>query len=157
MAKKRTRSKFHVDITSKGIEKRTYEGETYDSLTEMRFLQEWILPKMESGEIEKWERQIPFILQEGFTRKNGSKVLPIKYISDFIVYWTDGTRTVFDVKGQPDNLSKTKRKIFWNKYPDEEYVWMCRNIKFGDESHWLTYEELELKRKMEKKNKTSNK
>jgi hypothetical protein len=154
---KRKKSKYHVDITKGGIEKRTYNGEVFDSLTEMRFLTEFILPKMESGEILRYERQVPFILQEGFTRKNGSKVLPIKYVSDFIVYWKDGSRTVFDVKGLPDNLSKCKRKIFWKRYPDEEYIWMCRNIKYGDESHWLTYEELEKKKKEEKKTRKDGK
>lgn len=153
---KRKRSKYHVDNTKKGIEKRTYDGVVYDSLTEMRFVTEWILPKVESGEIIRWERQVPFILQEGFVRNN-KKVLPIKYISDFIVYWKDGTRTIFDVKGLPDAISKLKRKIFWKRYPDEEYIWMCRNIKFGDESHWITYEKLEAKRKAEKKAKKDGK
>ena len=153
MAKKK-RSLYNVDMTAKGKEKRTYKGITYDSLTELNFLKEWILPKMESGEALTYERQIPFILQEGFIRNN-SKILPIKYVSDFVVYWKDGTRTIFDVKGQPDSLSKCKRKMFWKAYPEEDYIWMCRNIKFGDESHWLTYEELEQKRKEEKKTKTS--
>jgi hypothetical protein len=110
---------------------------------------------VESGEILRYERQIPFILQEGFTHNN-IKVLPIKYVSDFIVYWKDGTRTIFDVKGLPDSLSKCKRKIFWYRYPNEEYIWMCRNIKHGDETHWLTYEELEKKKKQEKKTKSTN-
>lgn len=153
---KKKRSLYNVDMTKKGKEKRTYNGEVYDSLTELNFLKEWILPKMESDEVLKYERQIPFILQEGFIR-NGSKILPIKYVSDFIVYWKDGTRTIFDVKGQPDSLSKCKRKMFWKAYPNEDYIWMCRNIKFGDESHWLTYEELEQKRKAEKKSKLVNK
>lgn len=154
MAKKK-RSLYNVDQTKKGIEKRTYNGELYDSLTELNFLKEWILPKVESGEIIRYERQIPFILQEGFT-KNNKKILPIKYVSDFIVYWNDGTRTIFDVKGLPDSVSKLKRKIFWKQYPDEEYIWMCRNIKHGDESHWLTYEDLEQKKKLEKKSKMAN-
>lgn len=154
---KRTKSKYHVDITAKGIEKRTYQGVVYDSLTELNFLKEWILPKMESGEIIRYERQIPFILQEGFTHSSGKKILPIRYVSDFIVYWKNGTRTIFDVKGNPDSVSKLKRKIFWKQYPNEEYIWMCRNIKFGDETHWLTYEELESKRRIEKKSKKSGK
>jgi hypothetical protein len=143
-------------MTKKGKEKRTYNGITYDSLTELNFLKEWILPKVESGKIIKWERQIPFILQEGFIHNN-KKILPIKYVSDFIVYWKNGTRTIFDVKGQPDSLSKCKRKMMWKCYPNEEYIWMCRNIKYGDETHWLTYEDLEQKRKAEKKSKTTNK
>lgn len=150
---KRKRSLYNVDTTKKGKEKRTYNGMEFDSLTELNFLKEWILPKVESGEIIKWERQIPFILQEGFTR-NGKNVLPIKYVCDYIVYWKNGTRTVFDVKGLPDQVSKLKRKLYWKKYPNEEYIWMCRNIKYGG---WLTYEELEAKKKADKKKeKTTN-
>lgn len=149
---KRKRSLYNVDTTKKGKEKRTYNGEVFDSLTELNFLKEWILPKVESGEIIKWERQIPFILQEGFIH-NDKKVLPIKYVSDFIVYWKNGTRTVFDVKGLPDQVSKLKRKLFWKVYPNVEYIWMCRNIKYGV---WLTYEELESKRKADKKKQKDN-
>ena len=105
---------------------------------------------MESGKIKSWSRQDEFILQDGFIR-NDKKILPIKYVSDYVVNWSNGKQTVFDVKGNPDSVSKLKRKMFWKRYPDTEYIWMCRNIKFGDESHWLTYEELEVKRKIEKK------
>ena len=146
----RKRSMYNVDMTKKGKEKRTYNGELFDSLTELNFLKEWILPKMESGEVIRYERQISFILQEGFIY-NDSKILPIKYVSDYVVYWKDGSRTVFDVKGNPDQVSKLKRKIFRKVYPTEDYIWMCRNIKHGDETHWLTYEELENKKKIEKK------
>ena len=142
---------YNVDMTKKGKEKRTYNGEVFDSLTELNFLKEWILPKVESGEILRYELQIPFVLQEGFTHNN-IKILPIKYVSDFIVYWKDGTRTIFDVKGLPDSLSKCKRKMFWNKYPNEDYIWMCRNLKHGG---WLTYEDLEKKKKEEKKAKAA--
>ena len=149
---KKKYSKYGVDTSKKGKEKRTFNNETFDSLTELNFLKEWILPKVESGKIISWSRQDDFILQEGFMRNN-KKILPIKYVSDFIVNWSDDTRTVFDVKGNPDSISKLKRKIYWKRFPDEDYIWMCRNIKFGDESHWLTYEELEQKRKADKKSK----
>lgn len=149
----RKRSKYGVDQTKKGIEKRTYEGNVYDSLAELQFLKEWVLPKMESGEIIKWERQVKFTLQEGFTYK-GKKVLPITYIADYIIYWKDKSRTIIDVKGNPDNVAKIKKKLFQHKYPDENYIWMCRSIKYGDsDSNWLLYEDLEKKRKEDKKKK----
>lgn len=144
------RSKYGVDQTKKGIEKRTYNGEVYDSLSELQFLKEWILPKMGSGEIIKWERQIKFTLQEGFTYK-GKKVLPITYIADYIVYWKDNSRTIIDVKGMPDQVAKLKKKLFQYRYPDEDYIWMCRSIKYGDDNNWLLYEDLEKKRKEDKK------
>lgn len=147
----RKKSKYGVDQTKKGIAQRTYKGEVYDSLTELQFLKEWILPKMGSGEITEWERQVKFTLQEGFTYK-GTRILPITYTADYIVYWKNGTRTVIDVKGMPDNVAKIKKKMFQYKFRDEDYVWMCRSIKFGSSSsNWITFEELELKRKAEKK------
>ena len=107
----RKKSKYGVDQTKKGIAQRTYKGEVYDSLTELQFLKEWILPKMGSGEITEWERQVKFTLQEGFTYK-GTRILPITYTADYIVYWKNGTRTVIDVKGMPDNVAKIKKKMF---------------------------------------------
>ena len=147
------RSKYGVDQTKKGKEKRTYNGVVYDSLSELQFLQEFIEPKMGSGEIIKWERQIKFTLQEGFTYK-GKKVLPITYIADYIIYWKSGGRTIVDVKGMPDNVAKLKKKLFQYRYPNEDYVWMCRSIKYCDDgSNWLLYEDLEKKRKEDKKKK----
>ena len=109
---------------------------------------------MGSGEIIKWERQIKFTLQEGFVYK-GKKVLPITYVADYIVYWKNNTRTIIDVKGCPDSVAKLKRKLFQYRYPDEGYIWMCRSIKYGDGSNWLLYEDLEKKRKEDKKKKGS--
>ena len=48
--------------------------------------------------------------------------------------------------------SKLKRKIYWKRYPDEEYIWMCRNIKRGG---WLLYEDLEKMKREEKKAKAT--
>lgn len=110
---------------------------------------------MESGEIINWEKQIKFTLQEGFIYK-GKKVLPITYIADYVVYWNDHSRTIIDVKGKPDNVSKLKRKLFMHRYPNEDYIWMCRSIKYGDNSHWLLYEDLEKKRKADKKRGNKN-
>lgn len=145
------RSKYNVDMTQKGIKKRTYNGEVYDSLTELQFLKEFIELKMKTGEIVKWERQVPYVLQEAFINFEGKSILPIKYIADYVVWWKDGTFTVFDIKGNPDSASKIKRKIFWKVYPNIKYVWMCRSIKFGNETHWISYDELEKLRKLEKK------
>lgn len=147
----RKRSKYGVDQTKKGKEKRTYNGVIYDSLAELQFLREFIEVKMVSGEIIKWERQVKFTLQEGFTYK-GKKVLPITYIADYVIYWNDNTRTIVDVKGNPDQVAKLKKKLFQYKYPNENYIWMCRSIKYGENgSNWLLYEDLEKKRKQDKK------
>ena len=44
MAKNKKRSKYGVDTSAKGKEKRTYNGKVLDSETEMKFLKEWIEP-----------------------------------------------------------------------------------------------------------------
>ena len=152
MTKKR--SKYGVDQTKKGKEKRTYNGELYDSLAELQFLKEVILPKMGSGEIIKWERQIKFTLQEGFVYK-GKKVLPINYIADYVVYLPNNSRVIIDVKGNADQVSKLKKKLMMHKYPDENYIWVCRSIKYSTNKDvpWLLYEDLEKKRKADKKKK----
>ena len=138
-------------MTKKGIEKRTYQGVVYDSETELKFLLEWIEPKLKTGEISRYERQVPYILQEGYTNFIGKKILPIKYVADYVIYYPNDDYIVVDVKGQADNTAKLKRKLFWKKYPDIKYYWYCRNIKYGGETHWLLYDELQKKRKEAKK------
>ena len=148
------RSRYNVDISAKGKIKRTYKGVTYDSLTEMQFMQEFIEPKIASGEIKRFECQVTYVLQDGFTMKSGEKILPIKYKSDFDVYWADGTFTVYDVKGQPSVESLLKRKLFRKRYPDIDLVFICRNLKRGG---WLPYDDLKkIKAKEKKEAKVNN-
>lgn len=122
---------------------------TYDSLTELRFLQEYIEPKMESGKILSYERQVEYVLQDKF-KYNGKIILPIKYRSDFNVIWSDGTLQVFDVKGNPDSMSLLKRKMMWAKYPETNLTFICRNLKYGG---WIEYDFLKKLRRETKKNK----
>lgn len=150
---KKKRSKYGVDLTDKGKKERTYQDILYDSKTEMLFYKEYLEPRISTGEIIDVKRQVPYTLQESFTRLNGDKILPIKYISDFDVTYADGRFVVYDVKGNPDNLSKQKRKIFWRRYPKIELIFICRNIKYGG---WIPYDELEKKRKQDKKDKKNN-
>lgn len=143
----RKRSKYGVDITSSGKEKRTYKGVTYDSLLEMQFFREYVEPRLESGEIRSCKRQVTYTLQDGFTKPDGKKVLPIKYKSDFDIEYSDGRFVVYDVKGNPDNLSLLKRKLFWFRYPNTELVFICRCLKYGG---WIEYDELKKRRKEDK-------
>lgn len=149
IATKRKTSKYHVDITEEGKKKRTYKGTTYDSLTELKFLQEFIEPKLESGEILSYERQVEYVLQDKFKYKDKT-ILPIKYRSDFNVVWSDGTLQVFDVKGNPDSMSLLKRKMMWAKYPETNLTFICRNLKYGG---WVEYDVLKKLRREAKKNK----
>lgn len=136
-----------MDISEQGKKNRTYNGVTYDSLTELRFLQEYIEPKMQSGEILSYERQVEYVLQDKFKYK-GKTILPIKYRSDFNVIWSDGTLQVFDVKGNPDSMSLLKRKMIWAKYPETNLTFICRNLKYGG---WVEYDTLKKLRREAKK------
>ena len=140
---RRKRSKYNVDVTKKGKQNRTYKGVTYDSITEMQFYKEYIEPRISTGDIKKCERQVTYVLQDGFTYR-GSKILPIKYKSDFDVTYRDGSLIVYDVKGNPDSVSLIKRKMFWKRYPEKNLQFVCRCLKYGG---WMTWEELKSKRK----------
>lgn len=141
---------YNVDQTKKGKKERTLDGIIYDSKTEMLFVTEWISPRLEAKEIKSWERQVPYILQEGFTDYHGKKNLPIKYIADFKIIWSDNSETVIDVKGMPDSVAKIKKKLYMYKYRDVDYRWYCRNVKRGG---WLQYDELEKLKREEKRDK----
>jgi hypothetical protein len=143
------RSKFNVDSD---VKKRTYNNEIFDSILEMRFYRDWILPKVESGEIAKVDRQVTYELQQKFIH-DGKTVLPINYVADFVVQYSNGHTTVFDTKGMPDSVALLKRKMFWWKYPDIDYQWIGYS---GLDGGWTSYENIKkgrAKRKKEKLNK----
>lgn len=128
------RSKFNVD---KDKEKRTHNGIVFDSQLEMRYFRDVLCPKVESGEVKKYELQKKFELQSEFSR-NGKRVLPITYVADFYIEYADGHIEVVDTKGMPDSVAKIKRKMFWYKYPDMDYQWITYVKKFGG---WISYDE----------------
>lgn len=147
-----SRSKFNVDNDS---DKRSYNGIVFDSVLEMKYYRDVVLPGVESGDIVKYELQKKYILLDGFTR-NGKRVLPITYIADFYIEYKDGHIDVIDIKGCPDNTAKLKRKLFWNKYPDVNYSWVSYIKKFGG---WGNYDDFVQLRKdakrIAKENKTN--
>lgn len=145
------RSKFNVD---KDTEKRSYNGITFDSVLEMKYYRDVVLPGVESGDIANYELQKKYILQEGFTR-NGKRVLPITYVADFYIEYADGRIQVIDIKGCPDTTAKIKRKLFWCKYPDLDYIWISYIKKFGG---WGLYDDYVKLRKdsKRKENRTEN-
>lgn len=140
------RTKFNVD---KDKDKRTFNGIVFDSLLEMKYYRDVLLPMVESGEVTKYELQKKYVLQDGFER-NGKKVLPITYVADFYMEYADGRIEVIDTKGMPDGVAKLKRKLFWFRYPSVNYIWMTYLKKFGG---WITYEDAQTLRKEEKRNK----
>ena len=72
----------------------------------------------EIGEVIDFELQPTFLLQEGFSTKDGDTIRPIKYIADFRVVYRDGHEEVIDVKGKITAEFKIKRKMLLYKYRD---------------------------------------
>jgi uncharacterized protein DUF1064 len=61
-----------------------------------------------SGEVLFFLRQTPFHLPGG-----------VKYVCDFMVFWTNGEITVEDVKGMKTDMYIVKKKILEASYPIE--------------------------------------
>ena len=148
--KNRAKSKFNVD---KCTEKRTYDGVVYDSRMEMLFYRDWVLPRINNGEIESCKRQVKFELQPSFEREENGKITKVRaidYVADYVITYKDGNKEVIDIKGFADSTALLKRKLFWYKYPDISYKWLSYSKCDGG---WIEYEDLKKARKARKKSK----
>lgn len=137
------RSKFNV---GKDKTDRTYDGIVFDSVVEMKYYRDVILPKTQSGEITYFERQKRYELQPSYVYQ-GKKIRPIDYKADFYIEYKNGNIVVIDIKGCPDSVAKLKRKMFSYKYPLIDYQWVGYSKISGG---WKTYEEIEAGRKQRK-------
>ena len=126
--------------------KRTHDGIVFDSVMEMKFYRDVVLPQVESGEIVAYELQKPYTLQPKFTR-DGQTVRPITYVADFYLEYADGHVEVIDTKGAADSIARCKRKMFWYKYPDIDYRWITYVKKYGG---WISWDEANKLRKLAK-------
>lgn len=140
------RTKFNVD---KDITKRTFEDIVFDSVAEMKYYRDVVCPLAESGDIVYAELQKPYELQPAFVH-DGKKVQAIVYVADFYLVYKDGHDEVIDVKGCPDSVAKLKRKLFWNKFPNLTYKWVCYSKIDGG---WCDYEYVKKQRAVRKREK----
>lgn len=138
------RTKFNVD---KDKAKRTYNGITFDSVLEMKYYRDVILPSMESGDIYDVQLQVKYELQPKFIHDN-KIIQPINYVADFVVTYSNGTVEVIDTKGCPDSTALIKRKLFWYVYPNIVYKWICYSKIDGG---WVEYEQVKKGRAIRKK------
>jgi len=97
-----------------GNRKTVVDGIVFDSVKESRYYMHLKLME-KAGYVVKIQRQVPFILQDGF-RKGGKAIRPIKYIADFVVEYADGHTEVIDVKGCKTDVYLLKKKLFEYKY-----------------------------------------
>lgn len=141
------RTKFNVD---KDKSKRTYNGIVFDSILEMKYYRDYILPRVESGDIADVKLQVKYELQPKFIHDNKT-VQPINYVADFVVTYSNGNIEVIDTKGCPDSTAILKRKLFWYVYPDLVYRWICYSKIDGG---WVEYERVKQQRAIRKRNKS---
>lgn len=144
-----SKSKFNVDSDK---EKRSHNGIVFDSILEMKYYRDVVLPKVESGEIINYELQKPYELQPKFIH-DGKSVQSIKYIADFYLEFADGHSEVIDTKGMPDSTALLKRKLFWYVYPDIKYYWVVYSKCDGG---WCDYEYVKKQRAIRKKAKKNS-
>lgn len=138
------RSKYNVD---KDKSKRTHNDIVFDSVMEMKFYRDVVLPQAESGEITHYELQKSYELQPKFNH-DGTQVRAITYVADFYIEYADGRIEVIDTKGSPDSIAKLKRKMFWYTFPTLTYRWICYSKIDGG---WCDYEIVQRGRKERKK------
>lgn len=141
-----TRSKFNV---GKKTTDRTFEGIIFDSVVEMKYYRDVVLPEIENGNIVSCERQKKYILQPSFMHL-GKKILPIEYKADFVLKYKTGKEVVVDIKGCPDAVAILKRKMFWYVFPNIDYIWIGYSKIDGG---FCTYEDIKAGRKQRKKDK----
>lgn len=129
---KGARSKYNV---GSDIEKRTHDGIVFDSVMEMKFYRDVVLPQVRSGDITSFELQKSYVLQPKFN--NGNKIVqPIYYVADFYLEYADGHSEVIDTKGCADSVAKIKRKMFWFQHPEITYRWITYAKKYGGWADW---------------------
>lgn len=133
------RSKYNVD---KDRQKRTCDGIVFDSVLEMTFYRDVLCPLVKSGDITRYELQKAYELQPKFTH-GGKTVKAVTYVADFYMEFANGKTLVVDTKGKPDSVALLKRKMFWYRYPDTDYRWVCYSKQDGG---WCEYDTVKKKR-----------
>lgn len=88
----------------------------FDSKLEKKHYERLLL-RLKAGEIFDLERQVPYVLQEGFRDNQGVAVRAITYNIDFR-YKENGKTVVDEVKGMMAQHSALKIKIFKFRYRD---------------------------------------
>lgn len=67
---------------------------------------------LRTGEITGFCRQARFVITEGQNGNSGTE-----YVTDFVVFYPNGTYRIVDVKGMKTDVFKLKMKSFAEKYP----------------------------------------
>lgn len=82
---------------------------------------------------------------------NGKTIRKMDYRLDFKVEYMDGKVEYIDVKGMATTDAKMKLKIARYLNQDKTIKWISRSYKHGDDFGWAEYDELQRKRRLEKR------
>lgn len=126
------------------------DGIKFDSKAESEFYLH-LKELKESGEITDFMLQPKYELQPAF-EKRGVKFRAIMYVADFLVYHTDGSEQVIDIKGMETADFKLKKKMFEYKFPQKLSL-ICKAPKYMAPRQWVELDELKEIRKKRKKEK----
>lgn len=93
--------------------------------------------------------QPKYELQPSF-KKNGKAYRAITYAPDFLIYHTDGSEELIDIKGMSTQQGEMRRKMFDYKYPELKLTWVARSLKYSN-TGWIDYDKLNKIRRENKK------
>lgn len=109
-------NKYHAQKTEiDGIKfDSKWEAERYNQLSAMQ----------QAGLIKDLQRQVKFVLQDGYTNNKGEKIRPICYMADFQYTDNEGKLIVEDTKSPATKTEvfKIKKKLFEARFP--EYIFI---------------------------------
>ena len=108
----------------------------------------------EKGLIKEFKLQPKYELIPKF-KYQGQNRRAMTYAPDFIVTDLEDNVTVIDVKsiGTATQQGELRRKLFEYYYPELNLIWLCRNLKHGDQYGWIKIEDLNKIYRDEKKRK----
>lgn len=91
-----------------------WEAERYNQLSAMQ----------RAGQIKDLQRQVKFILQDGYVNNKGEKIRPICYMADFQYIDNEGRKIVEDTKSPATktDVFKIKKKLFEAKFKDYIFI-----------------------------------
>ena len=83
------------------------DGIRFQSKKEAKYYRE-LCCRVHAGEVKYFLRQTPFHLKGG-----------VKYVVDFVEFWTDGSVHYVDVKGHKTEMYRVKKRLVEAAYPIE--------------------------------------
>ena len=106
-----------------GAIKTEVDGRKFDSKWEAeRYNQLFTL--QQAGQIKNLQRQVRFVLQDGYVNNKGEKIRPICYFADFQYTDSEGRRIVEDTKSPATKTEvfKIKKKLFEARFPEYLFI-----------------------------------